>query len=452
MNKRKVLTWLENSWGKIVDPDREKRIKDISKYVHRLLAEKRQEFEFSEAIASYSIDESDIPGVQESVYTTCVERAWKDLELTDKEARSLEWVASKLGIPHSERKRINSEFGHQHIQMLMANFLDDGSIDDNEQQKINQLAKWVDIDAKVLARSAVKSAGAGLIRSLFISATQDGELSEDEWTQLCIQVERLGLSRAEFNDAIEHQASTLIENTLANARIDQDLGPNEDQQLQWLIDKLIHNASHKRYFLDELEHFRQSTLISKGCLPILQCPTGITLKSGEIVHADCSAKMSYTRQLKTGPTQETIEGRALITDSRLLIIGEPKSIEVPYRSVVACFVNDEFVELRCANRGAGSGTYRFIESPILNGSILECAIKRSNQTVVDKTVEPRSRSIPRDVRQRVWQKYGGRCAECDSDQYLEFDHIVPFVRGGSNSDQNIQLLCRRCNLKKLDAI
>ena len=95
MNKRNVLKWLGNSWNKIVDPDREKRILDISKYVHRLLAEKRQDFNFSEAISSYAIDESDISGVQEKVYTTCVERAWKDLELTDKEARSLEWVASR---------------------------------------------------------------------------------------------------------------------------------------------------------------------------------------------------------------------------------------------------------------------------------------------------------------------------------------------------------------------
>ena len=156
--------------------------------------------------------------------------------------------------------------------------------------------------------------------------------------------------------------------------------------------------------------------------------------------------------LRSNLLQETIRWRALISDGRLLIIGEPKSIEVPYRSVVACFVNEEYVELRCSSRGAGSGNYQFLNSPLLNCAILECAIKRSKQTVVDTTVEARTRSIPRDVRQRIWQKYGGRCAECDSDQYLEFDHIVPFSRGGSNSDQNVQLLCRRCNLKKLDAI
>ncbi|MCE9526131.1 MAG: HNH endonuclease [Planctomycetales bacterium] len=60
--------------------------------------------------------------------------------------------------------------------------------------------------------------------------------------------------------------------------------------------------------------------------------------------------------------------------------------------------------------------------------------------------------MPRDVRQRVWQKYGGRCADCGSDQYLEFDHIVPLARGGSDSDSNVQLLCRGCDQKKSDPI
>jgi 5-methylcytosine-specific restriction endonuclease McrA len=35
---------------------------------------------------------------------------------------------------------------------------------------------------------------------------------------------------------------------------------------------------------------------------------------------------------------------------------------------------------------------------------------------------------------------------------LEFDHVIPHAKGGSNTDNNIQLLCRGCNLKKSDRI
>jgi 5-methylcytosine-specific restriction endonuclease McrA len=52
----------------------------------------------------------------------------------------------------------------------------------------------------------------------------------------------------------------------------------------------------------------------------------------------------------------------------------------------------------------------------------------------------------------VWQRYGGRCAECKADTYLEFDHIIPVAKGGGNSDTNVQLLCRKCNLTKSDNI
>lgn len=52
----------------------------------------------------------------------------------------------------------------------------------------------------------------------------------------------------------------------------------------------------------------------------------------------------------------------------------------------------------------------------------------------------------------MWQRYGGRCAECGASDYLELDGVIPRAKGGSNSDANVQWLCRCCNLKKSDNI
>ena len=63
-----------------------------------------------------------------------------------------------------------------------------------------------------------------------------------------------------------------------------------------------------------------------------------------------------------------------------------------------------------------------------------------------------SRYIPQEVKREVWKRDQGRCAECGSKERLEFDHIIPFSKGGSNSARNIQLLCEKCNRNKYDKI
>ena len=66
--------------------------------------------------------------------------------------------------------------------------------------------------------------------------------------------------------------------------------------------------------------------------------------------------------------------------------------------------------------------------------------------------EKKSRSITRKVRDAVWRRDEGRCVECSSNENLEFDHIIPFSKGGSNTERNIQLLCEVCNRSKSNNI
>ncbi len=56
--------------------------------------------------------------------------------------------------------------------------------------------------------------------------------------------------------------------------------------------------------------------------------------------------------------------------------------------------------------------------------------------------------IPEDVRMFVWQRDGGKCVKCGSQELLEFDHIIPVSKGGSSTERNIQLLCEPCNRSK----
>ncbi len=45
-------------------------------------------------------------------------------------------------------------------------------------------------------------------------------------------------------------------------------------------------------------------------------------------------------------------------------------------------------------------------------------------------------------------RYGHKCVNCGHTAVLTIDHIVPIVKGGKHSKENIQPLCQPCNSKK----
>ena len=64
----------------------------------------------------------------------------------------------------------------------------------------------------------------------------------------------------------------------------------------------------------------------------------------------------------------------------------------------------------------------------------------------------RREAIPSEVKREVWRRDGGRCVKCGSRERLEYDHIIPVTKGGSNTARNIELLCEICNQAKSDLI
>lgn len=74
--------------------------------------------------------------------------------------------------------------------------------------------------------------------------------------------------------------------------------------------------------------------------------------------------------------------------------------------------------------------------------------EKLESTEIHKSREP----IPEEVRFAVWRRDDGKCVKCRNNQNLEFDHIIPVAKGGSNTERNIQLLCEKCNREKSDKI
>jgi len=62
------------------------------------------------------------------------------------------------------------------------------------------------------------------------------------------------------------------------------------------------------------------------------------------------------------------------------------------------------------------------------------------------------RFIPPEIRKAVFNRDQGMCVKCRSKEHLEYDHIIPYSKGGANTVKNLQLLCQACNRKKSNRI
>jgi 5-methylcytosine-specific restriction endonuclease McrA len=68
-----------------------------------------------------------------------------------------------------------------------------------------------------------------------------------------------------------------------------------------------------------------------------------------------------------------------------------------------------------------------------------------------------TRNPPTWMKQRVYVRDNGQCRHCGVTEHqvrvktgkaMEYDHIIPWSRGGPTTVNNLQLLCPYCNARK----
>jgi len=102
-----------------------------------------------------------------------------------------------------------------------------------------------------------------------------------------------------------------------------------------------------------------------------------------------------------------------------------------------------------------SGDEAVIFDRALSALLADLAQKKFAATEKPRTPTPASsgsRTIPAEVKRRVWVRDLGRCAfvaptgrRCTERAFLEFHHLQPYVLGGEATLANIQLRCRSHN-------
>lgn len=445
-----LLSWLGGAVRGILDKASEEMAEPHVIWMESEITRLKQGFDFSKAAAARRLEGAERDIVASVLYRRFLERSWRDSELTQRERELLAWLGANLGLSQATLRSLDQHEAVNVFKRVLADTFADAHIDDRERHHLNEVATLSGHTVASLMQLFLESEGEQLARSLFAGVASDGQLTRDEWKRFRETVEWLGVPKDRMLQAIRQPAKQLVEHALADARSDNEVTEREERVISSLLENLIDDVEFASYVRSEIAEAREMQALARGILPSIAAPVGVALRAGEIVHWSGPVDFLRVRDLMSGTRVDRASGSLVITDSRAIFNSPDRPAEVNHRRVLAHHPFSSCIEIRCSGKGAGR--YEFGNGGERAVAIWETAIGRANQTIVASDDREARRRIPRDVRQRVWQKYGGRCAECSADTYLEFDHVIPVAKGGGNSDTNVQLLCRKCNLAKSDNI
>ncbi|MBF6522604.1 TerD family protein [Nocardia farcinica] len=266
------------------------------------------------------------------------------------------------------------------------------------------------------------------------------------WHSLWTALRFHRIHEATGREALRPLAIAYLERLVAFAFADGEIEQHELDHFEGVVRALLAAADlgPARQRVDELRarmlRGRALTQVRAGDLPRIQRPN-LHLEADEIAYIDVDA--AQVKYLASGPRHN--HGRLIGSSKKVRFVGVGAGGELPWSKIVS--VTSEYGNVVIAATTArGGGTYQ-VRDPEYVAAVLEGALRVAKRLVLAPGRRD-SRSIPPAVKSEVWQRDGGRCCQCGSEHYLEFDHVIPLSRGGATSVNNLQILCRRCNLEK----
>ena len=395
-----VFEWLGKVATSALDPDRELRVQQLETYVTQQLRALGANFNLRNIQLGSDYSKMDLRDALELIYSKALSQAWADNLVTQKERNYIRFLEQKFELEKGFVESLKFAHAKEAFGSVLSDSLSDRILDAREVKHLTHIASQV-------GHSLPSYAG------LFF--------------------------KDECEDFVEH--------VLADVKADECITTNEEKRLVWVLENLGISAEFKSYAFHEMERIKWMHHIQNGVLPTLDPPPGVETVGGELVHSCCPCNYCQVRNLKSGPQTRVHSGTLVITDRKILFMSKSKSFRISYRSILGHDGNER--QLRLMVQGKPEINLEFGNEFLY--PIFKTSLAIANQTKMAKGSE-RSRHIRRDVRQTVWRRYGGRCAECKANDYLEFDHIIPVAKGGNNSEANVQLLCRKCNNRKSDKI
>lgn len=271
-----------------------------------------------------------------------------------------------------------------------------------------------------------------------------GELDARSEVELSRFKRALALTDADAARIIQEQSVALYREAFTSVVQDGVVTPQEEAFLRWLQGEASLSNEAIMPFLERLAEVKRLAEYRAGRLPSIR--TRKLLEGGEICHWDGPCHFAYQTRTK----QCEAAGELVVTSKRVLFNSPTKNISYAPWKIIDIRLYRQAMEIK-VDASQGTGRY-FVDGADELEAILVGLARKGKYLVTENYASSATRHIPGDVKREVYARDGGRCVQCGSDSYLEFDHIIPHAKGGANTVKNVQLLCRGCNNLKSDKI
>jgi hypothetical protein len=275
---------------------------------------------------------------------------------------------------------------------------------------------------------------------------EDGRVTEEEKAELAKIKRALAISGsdgarlAQWGDS----AINLYRQLFTSIMQDGVVTPDQESTLKWFQGEVSLPDSWIASSQERLQRVKRLSAYREGNLPSIRTRT--ILQSSEVCHWEgaCSFRYQTTKQVKS------LDGDLLVTSKNMIIKSAIRTISYSPSKILDIVRYTDSLAIQINGR-QGTGSY-FVSDPEGLEAVLTGLVRKHKYLLSEKYTSSMSRHIPHEIKIEVWARDGGRCVGCGVSDYLEFDHIIPHARGGANTVNNVQLLCRRCNAEKKDRI
>ncbi|MDG2053741.1 MAG: HNH endonuclease [Phycisphaerales bacterium] len=459
-----VLKNLKQTFNSLVDLKSDPGINAGASTIESFIRQQQHSFDWNAACKQLGARKAEHTVLAHIVYERAVDRVWKDGVLASNERDYLSWLESRIPIPAEDCRLIREEKLTSLFTFVLRKTLEDGQVSLKERNLLAGISSAMNQDLGALVKKHLQTNGADVFEHPLDKLIQQSSNRivdlEQSWREIENTAISLGIDSASLRSIAEPYGEKLLEHIIIDAKADDKLSMHEEDCINWVLDTFSLSSTMRGYATTAIDELTTISQIVDGILPSIPREDitedeDIEFNPSEVVHAHFECTMHHHRKLKSGPRTNEYNGSAFVTDRRLIFYSWEDDIQkvISLRSVLRFSKHQNGFTF-----GENHGSRRFYihEQIEILKQVVQMAIHlakgRVPQAIQDDLVTRPTRHISNDVRQRIWTDYGGKCADCSSTHYLEFDHIIPFSKGGSSELQNIQLLCRGCNLKKSNNI